>query len=190
MKPIELLAQAIGILAMLFNILSYQSKQQRWIIAMQLCGSSLFAVNFLLLGATVGGLLNILAAVRAIIFLFKDKLKADRLPWFFGFVLLYIAIYILNFTLFGKEPTPHNLIIEILPVIGMTALSIGYRLKNASDVRRCGLVSSPAWLIYNLVTGSWGAIACEVLTLGSILIGMIRHDSKAQKDKIAQVPVK
>ena len=182
MTPIELIAQAIGIIAMLFNILSYQCKRQSGIIALQLCGGALFAVNYLMLGATVGGVLNILATVRAVVFLFKEKLKADRLPWLFGFVTLYIAVYVLNFTLFGKEPTLVNLIIEILPVIGMTALSVGFRLKNAADVRRCGLVSSPSWLIYNIASGSWGAIACEVLTLGSIFIGIFRHD-KAKKEQ-------
>ena len=180
MEPIEIIAQCAGILAMLFNIFSYQSKQQKWIIAMQLCGGALFSVNFLLLGATVGGVLNIIATVRAVIFLFKEKLKADRLPWFFGFLFLYIAVYVLNFTLWGKEPTAFNLTIEMLPVIGMTALSIGFRLKKASDVRRCGLVSSPAWLIYNIAAGSWGAIACEVMTLISIVIGMLRHDKASQ----------
>ena len=185
MKPIEIIAQAIGIVAMAFNILSYQSKQQKWIIALQLCGSALFAVNFLMLDATVGGILNILAAVRAIVFLSKEKLKADRLLWLWGFVFLYIAVYILNFTLFGQAPTPRNLIIEILPVIGMTALNIGYRLKDASGVRRCGLVASPSWLIYNIASGSWGAIACEVMTLVSIVIGMLRHDKTRRTRPVA-----
>lgn len=185
MKPIEMIAQAIGILAMLFNILSYQSKQQKQIIALQLCGGLLFSVNYLLLGATVGGILNILAVVRAIIFLYKEKLKADRLPWLFAFISLYIAVYVLNFTVFGKEPTPFNLVVELLPVIGMTALNIGFRLKNASDVRRCGLISSPAWLIYNIISGSWGAIACEILTLLSIVIGMFRYDHKGSKKDTA-----
>ena len=176
MEPVEIIAQGIGIVAMLFNILSYQCKQQKQVIALQLCGGALFAINFLMLNAMVGGILNILATIRAIVFLFKDKLKTERLPWLIGFVSLYIAVYILNFTLFEKEPTPFNLMIELLPVIGMTALNIGFRLKKAADVRRCGLVSSPAWLIYNIVAGSWGAIVCEVLTLASIFIGMFRHD--------------
>ncbi len=180
MKPVEIIAQVIGIVAMLFNILSYQSKKQKNIIALQLCGGALFSVNYLMLGATVGGILNILAAVRAIVFLFKEKLKTDRLPWLFGFIACFIAVYVLNFTLFGKEPTAINLVIEILPVIGMTALSIGFRLKNASDVRKCGLISSPAWLIYNIYAGSWGAIICEIMTLGSIFIGMFRHDRKTK----------
>ena len=176
MKPIEIIAQIVGIFAMLFNILSYQGKKQKTVIALQLIGGALFAINFLLLGALVGGILNILATIRAIVFLFKDKLKADRLPWLFGFVASYIVVYILNFTAFGKEPTAFNLIVEVLPVIGMLALNIGFMLKNASDVRKCGLVSSPAWLIYNIFVGSWGAIACEALTLISIFVGMFRHD--------------
>ncbi|MBP3705705.1 MAG: YgjV family protein [Clostridia bacterium] len=160
MGLIEIVAQFIGIIAMVFNILSYQGKKQSTVIFLQLFGGAFFAVNFLMLGASVGGLLNIIATIRAIIFLYKDKLKADRTPWFVAFITSYISVYILSFTVFSKEPTTFNLIIEILPVIGMLALNIGFRLKNASDVRKCGLVSSSAWLIYNIVVGSWGAIIC------------------------------
>ena len=176
MTTTELIAQAIGIVAMAFNIISYQGKKQRTVIAMQLVGSALFAVNYLMLGAAVGGILNILALIRAVVFLFKDKLKTDHPAWMIGFVASYIAIYVLNFTLFGKPVTAWNLLIEVLPVIGMVALTIGYRLKRAADVRKCGLVSSPSWLIYNITVGSWGAIICEILALCSIVVGMLRHD--------------
>lgn len=178
MEPYEIIAQIIGIAAMIFNIVSYQGKKQSTVIALQLIGGTLFAVNFLMIGATVGGLLNIIAAIRAVIFLFKDKLKADRLPWLIGFIAVYIGVYVLNFTVFGKEPTAFNLIIEVLPVIGMTALNIGFRLKNASDVRKCALISSPAWLIYNITNFAIGAIICEVLSIASVFIGMLRHDRK------------
>jgi hypothetical protein len=181
MEPIEIAAQCIGILAMLFNILSYQGKNQKSIIALQLIGASLFSLNFLMLGAVVGGILNILAAIRAVVFLFKNQLKADRLPWFILFCACYVTVYILNFTLFHKELTPYRLLVELLPVIGMVALNIGYRLTNAAAVRRCGLVSSPAWLIYNITVGSWGAIVCEVLTLISIFVGIFRHDIRTKR---------
>lgn len=178
MTPIEIIAQIIGIFAMMFNILSYQGKQQRTVITLQLFGSLLFSVNFLMLGATVGGILNILSAVRAVIFIFKDKFKAESISWLIAFAASYILIYVLNFTAFGKEPTTFNLLIEILPVIGMLALNIGFRLKDSSSIRKFGLISSPAWLIYNIAAGSWGAIICELITLISIFVGMFRHDKK------------
>ena len=158
MEPIEIVAQAIGILAMVFNILSYQGKKQKTVITLQLFGGLLFAVNFWMIGAKVGGILNVIAVIRALVFLF--------------------AVYVLTFTVFGTELTPWNLIREILPVIGMTALSVGFRLKDAAGIRKCGLISSPAWLIYNIAVGSWGAIICETLTLISIFVGMFRHDKK------------
>ena len=163
---------------MLFNILSYQGKQKRTVITLQLLGGVFFSVNYLLLGATVGGILNIIAAIRAVVFIFKDKLKADRIEWLILFAASYVCVYILNFTVFGKEPTAFHFVIELLPVIGMLALNIGFRLKDSAGIRKCGLVSSPAWLIYNIVAGSWGAIICELVTLISIFVGMLRHDQK------------
>lgn len=186
MKPIEIVAQVVGIFAMLFNILSYQCKQQKGVIFMQLIGGLLFAVNFLMLGAAVGGILNIIAVLRAVLFMFEDKLKADRLPWLFAFMALYILVYVMSFTVFDKKPTAYNLIIELLPVIGMSALSIGFRMKDAANIRKWGLVSSPSWLIYNIAVGSVGAIICETLTLVSIFMGMARHDKKQTASKNAE----
>ena len=54
MEPIEIVAQIIGIAAMAFNIISYQGKKQSTVIALQLVGGALFAINFLMLGAVVG----------------------------------------------------------------------------------------------------------------------------------------
>ena len=174
----KIIAQGVGILAMIFNIVSYQGKRQSSVIALQLIGGALFATSFLMLGQWVGGLLNIIATVRAVLFLFKDKLHCDRIPWLIGFIASYIAVYVLNFTLFKVEPTLINFLFEVLPVIGMTALSLGFMRRDAAAIRRFGLISSPAWLIYNIRAGAIGAILCEAFTLTSIAIGMLRHDRK------------
>ena len=178
MSPIEIIGQAISIVAMACNILSFQQKRQSVLITLQLLGGALFSVSFFMLGATVGGILNIVAAVRAVIFLFERRLRATHPAWLCGFIAIYVALYVLTFTAFGKEPTAVNLIIEILPIVGMTASSIGYMLASSRAVRRLGLMSSPAWLTYNIYYASVGAIICEVISLGSIFLGMYRHDRK------------
>lgn len=173
-------AQVVGLFAMAFNILSYQQKSRKGVITFQLAGSFLFCANFFMLGATVGGILNGIGAVRAIVFLNKDKLHADRLPWLLGFTAAYIVSYVLTFTVLGKEATAANLIIELLPVIGMIATTISFRYTDARTIRRYGLISSPSWLIYNIANFAIGAILCEVLSLCSIVIGMFRFDRKAK----------
>lgn len=180
MSATEIIAQIIGIFAMIFNLLSYQQKTRKGAIVFQLFGTTLFTINFLMLGAMVGGLLNLVGAIRAIIFINKEKLHADHIAWQIGFVLVYFASYILTFTAFDKEPTVFNFIIEFLPIIGMIATTISYRFTDAKSIRRFGLISSPSWLIYNIANFSVGAILCEVLSLGSIIIGIIRLDRKTK----------
>ena len=180
MTTTEIIAQVIGIFAMIFNLLSYQQKTRNKAIIFQLFGTTLFTINFLMLGAMVGGLLNLVGAIRAIVFINKEKFHADHIAWQIGFVIVYFASYILTFTVFGKEPTLFNFIIEFLPLIGMIATTISYRFTDAKAIRRFGLISSPAWLVYNIANLAVGAILCEVLSLGSIIIGIIRLDRKKQ----------
>lgn len=181
MTKLEIAAQAAGIVAMVFNVLSYLWKKQKTVITFQLLGSSFFAISFFMLGAFSGSIGNIITVFRATMFLNKEKTHAENPRWLPVYICLFLIMFVLNFTAFGKEITVFNLFTELLPFIGGLALSIGYFLKSASGIRKAGLVSSPCWLLYNIIVGSWGATLCEVFTLTSIFTGMIVNDRKAKE---------
>ena len=178
MEPIEIIAQIIGIVAMALNILSYQWKNQRNIILTQFFGSGLFVINFFMLGAATGAIINLLAVFRAIVFANKKFFRADKVIWVVGFIAAFLASYAATFLVFGKGPTAFNLIIEFLPIIGIIATTISFYMKDAKAVRRLALISSPAWLIYNVTQLAIGGIICEAVSLVSIIVGMLRHDRK------------
>ena len=181
MDRYEVFAQAIGLLAMAMNVLSYQQKGQRRTIVFQLFGSLLFSVNYLMLGATMGAVLNLIGVIRAIIYMERDRFHAAHIAWFFGFSAVYILSYALTVTAFGNQSTSTNPIIELLPVIAMIVATFSYRYKEAKMIRRFGIVSSPLWLTYNIFNGSVGAILCEVLNLISITVGIVRFDIEKRK---------
>jgi len=176
MELFDLIAQGLGIIAMAFAIISYQMKTSTGVILCQMLAGAFFCVSFFMLDATVGAILNGIATFRGIIYIYKDKTRADHIGWLVFFEGLFVLSYILTFTVFGKEFTPVNAIVELLPVIGMTASTISYRLSSAKAIRRFGLISSPSWLIYNVINVAVGAIVCEALSLISIFIGMLRFD--------------
>lgn len=182
MSPYEIAAQAIGIVAMTINVFSFQQKEQRKLIIMQFFGASLFAVNMFMIGAVVGGFLNLIGAFRAIVYSNKARFHADNKLWLVGFISLYILSYVLSFTVFEKEPTAVNLLVEILPIVGMVASNLGFCFKDAKTVRKLGLISSPSWLIYNIVNFALGGIICEILCFSSIIIGIIRLDIKRKNN--------
>ncbi len=183
MTPIEIIAQIIGIIGMLMGVLSFQQKGKARILTFQLVGSALFVVNFFMLGAFSGAILNIVAIIRALIFIYEDKVHADHPAWTIGLTAVYVLSYISVFTVFGKDPTAKNLILEVLPVLAMTVTTIAFRYKEDKILRRVTFVSSPLWLIYNTIFFSLGGIIGETLNIGSALVGTLRLDRKKQENK-------
>lgn len=172
----ELVAQIIGIIGMAFNVLSFNNKSAKTVIAFQFFGSLFFSVNYFMLGAPVGALLNLFGIIRAVVFYNKERFKSESPIWIAAFACVYVAIYVLSFTVFGSEATPKNLILELLPVLGTLVTTVSFRFKEARLIRRLGLFSSPLWLTYNIFKLTIGGICCEALNLVSIIIGMLRFD--------------
>lgn len=178
MTTVEIIAQILSIFGMVFSILSFQQKKQSVLLTFIICGCVFFTTSFLLLGAYVGAILNAIGIFRAVAFLNKEKFKADHIAWLIGYIVVFIIIYVLTFTVFGIEPKPINFIIEILPIVGMTTQHISYRKNNTKSTRKYGLICSPSWLIYNIYYMSIGAIIGETLNICSIVVGILRHDLK------------
>lgn len=178
----EIIAQIFGIIGMLFNLLVFQQKTQKGVLICQFFAAVTFAANYLMLGAFVGGILNLVGALRAAVFYFKDKTHANHVVWLIIFILAFASSYPLTFLAFGTKPTVQNLIIEVLPVVAMIIITVSLRLGSAKAVRFMGLFSSPMWLTYNIFSGSIGAIASEILNLISMVVGIIRFDIKRKEE--------
>ena len=174
-----LIAQIFGILGMAMNVLSYQGKEKKTLILMQFFGSLFFAVNMFMLNAIMGGMLNTIGIVRALIYSNGDKFKNVK-KFNILFAFLYMLSYIAVFTVFKKEATFLNLAVEILPLIAMIATTVGFSMKKAANIRRLTLISSPSWLIYNCINVSLGGILCEIFSLVSVFIGILRFDIKKE----------
>ena len=173
-----IIAQTIGIVAMGFNILSFQFKKKQTLLLSQLIGASLFAINMFMLNAIMGGILNVMAVLRALVYLKIEKLKIPPLIINSLFVLLYLISYVLVFTLFKKEPSTRNLILEFLPIVGMSLMTFSFAGKSAKIIRVTNFINSPFWLTYNIFNFAIGGILCEIFCLASSISGFIRLDLK------------
>ncbi|MBQ7761348.1 MAG: YgjV family protein [Clostridia bacterium] len=178
----EIVAQLLGIVGMICNILVFQQKTHKRVLVWQFFAAISFSLNYFLLGAVVGGMLNLVGALRSVVFFFKEKTKANSIAWLIFFILAFAVSYPLTFLVFGTEAIARNFIIELLPVLAMIIATISLRLGSAKAVRLLGLFSSPMWLVYNCFSGSFGAIASEILNLISIIVGIVRFDIKRKKD--------
>ena len=171
-----LAAQIISIFAMAFNILSFQFKSPKRIMACQLVGTFFFGVSMFMLNAPSGGIMNVLAFLRSLVYLNIHRIPLSSRTLTVAFILSYFVAYASVFLIFGTEPTLRNLIVELLPIIAMIALTFGYARNSSKAIRRMGFINSPCWLAYGICVGSIGSILCEVVGIGSLIIGTLRHD--------------
>ena len=180
--PAYFIGQAIGVIALLFAIISFQQKTQKKIVFIQLISSTLFSVHFFLLGAYVGCLLNFIGIFRAAIFTNKNKKWARNKFWLWFFIAVSILAVVitmdgdLNLLTWNIDFGKVHTYFAFLPMIGMILTTVAFWVENAKTVRRISFPSSPCWMIYNAYNSSWAGVATEMFVMCSIIIGMLRHD--------------
>lgn len=177
-------AQILGIFGLILTVISFQTKQQKVLIGIQFYSCMIFTVHFWLLGAAMGCILNAICILRAFVFSRKDRIWAQWKGWPVVFIAAYCAAYALNFLILGTEPTAFKLIIELLPTLGIVVGTVGFAMKKAFHVRIACLICSPMWLVYNIINGSVGGTLTEIISLISIVTGILRLDLK-RKDSVS-----
>lgn len=173
----ETFAQILSIAGLACVVGSYQQKNKSKLILVQATGGALFAIHYLLMGAYAGFLLNTIAVIRGFVFYKTPSPKAGKIRVAVISALCLVA-YALTFLVFGTPLTPANLILELLPTIGMVVLTISFNMTHAGHIRALGFINSAGWLTYNIAHLSIGGIGCEILCFASIIIGVLRHDIK------------
>ena len=90
MNKITILAQAVGILALITAVISFQQRDIKKLILCQLLSNITFGIHFAMIGAYTGSVLNIISALRAVVFYFKGKKAWASLPvWPWIFIGLF-----------------------------------------------------------------------------------------------------
>ena len=182
-----IIGQIIGIFALVCAIISFQSKTRKNILVFQLFGSLLFSVHFVMIGAFVGALLNLIGILRSVIFMNNSEGEKRKKYWLWIFVVLCIGAGIatidgdLNLSSWSIDFSAIGTYIALFPVAGMIFTTAGLWAEKPSTVRKISIGSSPCWIIYNLYNGSYAGVATEVFILSSIIIGMLRLDRKNVK---------
>jgi hypothetical protein len=166
----EIIAQTIGIIAMVIAIASFQFKKNKHFFIVQGISSTLFFIHFLLLGELAGAFMNLLGIARSVCLNVKMlRNRICEIILVFGFCVAAVFTYQNWLTI----------LILVAQVIG----TIVYWKNNAKHIRIYQLsIGSPFWLIHNIINFSIGGIITEVFNLISTTISIIRfHKSGFDK---------
>ena len=164
----EMIGQIFGILSTLMTCLSYQANTKRKILVIQ-CASIVFiCVNYCLLGATAGFVLNIVCLVRNIVFYFQKE--GTRYQMIAG-GLFAVAIGVCGALSWQGW-------ISILMIAALMINTVILSTGKPQMLRWSILLTSTLVLIYNVTVFSLGGILNECVAILSATVGLIRFCRK------------
>ena len=164
----ELLGQIFGLIGVGFTLLTYQMNSNKKILLVLGCGTICFCLNYLLLGAYPGFVLNALALLRNLAYYHRDKK-----PFSSRFVPIIFAVLMALGGLLSWQGWYSILVIVALV---LNTLAVGAGRPNL--LRKSILITSPMVLIYNCIVLSIGGILNESVAILSSIVGLLRYRSQ------------
>ena len=158
--------QAIGVIALICGLLSFQQKKRKQILVFQMLAHILFVFQFLLLGAYTGACLDFIAFIRTLIFSNNQKKWASSSLWVVLFLVIMLVAGILTW----------DNVYSIFAIIASCLATVAMWVKSERYIRLISLFVGPCWFVYCLVNGSYSGAFNELLGIASIIIGMVRLD--------------
>lgn len=163
-----ILANIIGIAAVILCVLSYQFKTRRGIIFFNASSRIFYVLQYILLGAFEGAVLDVVALLVTLLAQRKDRGWLKRHPK--GIIWAANVFVVAMGLLFYQN------CYSLLPIIGVLFETGAFWLDREQQIRLVSFLSVPFWLAYNLLFAAYGSAVGNVMTLVSIGIAIIRYD--------------
>lgn len=168
MSLLDVITQVVGFLGFALAVLTFQSNKHKNITMLKCASDALFVVQFVMLGAYTGAMMNGIGCARNIVYAqLVEKKKSVKLA-----VIIFSIIVIAAGAFTWKGP------ISLLAIVGKLLSTLSYAFKNPKNVRRMTIPVCLVWAIYDFICNSWAGVLTEIFTLSSIAIAYFRFEYK------------
>ncbi|CED71405.1 YgjV family protein [Aliivibrio wodanis] len=159
------ISQILVAIAIGFDLMSFQFKERKRIVACLFCAGILISSHFILLEQWTAAGLMMIATVRYLTSIFSTALKLKYL-----FCSLSIITSIVTYSGLAS----------ILSCIGSMFQTVAAFNQDDKRLRELMVIGTSFWLVHNYVIGSPTAVLMEVLFISSNLVGYYRFYYKKQ----------
>ena len=168
-----LIPQAVGLLAVATYLLSYQMKTRGGIITLNVSARLLYILQYLLLGALAGAVLDVAGVIASLIAAKSEHplLKKNRTLIIVLTDVMIVASGILVF----------EDVFSVLPIVAVLLQTGALWMNDERKIRIVSLIAAPFWLAYNLLSAAYGSALGNVFTLVSISTAILRYDVLKRK---------
>lgn len=162
-----IIAQIIGIFALIVLMLSFQKDEKKILLKYQIFSSFLYALQFVLLDAYTGCLMNLTCMARNIVF---NKYNNKKIPFYWLFIIITLMIVFSLITYMS--------VISLLPMFAVILYSIAIWYGNLKIIRCTEVISCSLFIIYNIKVLAITGLVATIIELVAALAAIYRFDIK------------
>lgn len=166
----EILAQIVGLLAVTAFLLSYQQKKRKHIVLLSVTCRCLYILQYLLLGAFAGAVMDILGVISAGLAT-KKHLPGVKKHTKLIVILTNVCLVAAGVTIAYLN---HRWI-DLFSILGVTLHTSALWLSDEQQIRWVTLAGSPFWCAYNVLSRAYGSAIGDFLSICSLVIAIVRY---------------
>ena len=162
----EILIRIFGIGGLILCIIPFQFKKHKNIVLCKMVSELMFAVQYFLMGAYTGALVDLVSGARNFLFYKFVEKKKSTTPLIILFSLFVVFLVVMSW----------DGLVSLLPMAAKVLTTVSYGMKKERLLRFITLPSCLCWITYNVTVGAWEAAIGDGLALISILIAIYNYD--------------
>lgn len=167
----EVVAQILGILALVAMVLSYQQKERVNLLRFQMLSNALYGISYFMLGVTTMAVMSIVNVARSFVFSKNDTKWGKSPAWLYLFLGATLVGGIISWQGF----------LSLLVIIATLLLTVTLYSTNMAFMRRVFLILPFLYIATNIVSRSIGGIGNDIFCIISAVIAIWRFDIKKKK---------
>ena len=167
----KLLADIFGILGIACTVVLYQQKKSKSLLIYKLVIDLVWLMHYAFLGAFSGAVVCVIAVLRELIFVKRDRTKRSGIIW----LPIFIAVAIVCTALTWDN------IFSVLTCIASCIAVVSFFIAKPKLSRILVFPISACMLTYDIAYRSIAGIVNECFAMTSSLVGILIHDRKKGK---------
>ncbi len=171
-------AQVVGFIAVFFYLLGYLQRKRGYILLFNLTSRVLYILQYLMLGAFSGAVLDVAGALSTV---FAQKKDAPWIKKHLGAVIIFVNVVIVAAGIYVMVISED--VFGFLPILGVMFHTNAFWIDDEKKIRRLSMIGSPFWLAYNFISSAYFSCVGDTLSMVSLGISMYRYDRKKSKGK-------
>jgi hypothetical protein len=173
-----LLAQGCGLVVLVLAIITPQFKKMAVVAVMEMLINLLTAAQYLLLGASIGWLTGLSAALYCLLLYFVDRyLVRGKKVCRAALTVLYLASYVVIVVRGYSNPY------DLFPLATAALFALSLVQKKVLGYNVCTVVKSFANISYQYFTGAYSLILAQSFVLLSSVVAIVRKLREEKKNK-------